>query len=81
MAKMLGLMFALASLLTAEAGATDSLPHSRPAAARFVQAAMLCTKVDEEVWSLYKTCTYDCAGSRTSITIPKQDWCPLILKR
>lgn len=40
---------------------------------------MLCTKVDEEVWGSVRTCFYDCAGYPQSITIPKAQWCPLLL--
>ena len=45
------------------------------------RAAVLCSKIDEEILGNWKICYYNCAGTQTSITIPAKQWCPLLLER
>lgn len=53
--------------------------HKRTAAS--TRVALLCSKVDEEIWGDFRSCHYDCAGVRRTITIPRVQWCPLLLDR
>lgn len=67
----------LAIALAFVVGAGTSISSARGSK----RVAMLCAKTDEEISGDFRTCYYDCAGVRRAITIPKTQWCPLLLER